>query len=101
LEESPKESIPAGPLEALFGLHLAAAEIFRTMLDDPGRNWDETYTLSFPWLPPQARTASKRKLFAHALLHSQRHWAQLATLVRAAGFPSGFKGDLLFSSALE
>jgi hypothetical protein len=38
---------------------------------------------------------------AHALLHSQRHWAQLATLVRVAGFPSGFKGDLLISQALK
>ncbi len=57
-------------------------------------------TLDFHWLPPQARTSSRRKVMAHALFHSQRHWAQLATLVRAAGFPSGFKGDLLFSSAL-
>ena len=40
---------------------------------------------------------SRRKVLAHALFHSQRHWAQLATLVRAAGFPSGFRGDLLFS----
>jgi len=45
-------------------------------------------------------TVSKRKMLAHTLFHSQRHWAQLATLVRAAGFPSGFKGDLLLSSAL-
>jgi hypothetical protein len=37
----------------------------------------------------------------HALLHSQRHWAQLASSVREAGFPSGFPGDLIFSPALE
>jgi len=52
------------------------------------------------FLPPDARLFSRRKLTAHALFHSQRHWAQLATLVRAAGFSSGFKGDVLFSSAL-
>jgi len=57
-------------------------------------------TLDLPWLPPQARTATRRKVMGYALFHSQRHWAQLATLVRAAGFPSSFKGDLLFSSAL-
>jgi len=51
-------------------------------------------------LPPDARSFSRRKLAAQALFHSQRHWAQLATLVRAAGFPSGFKGDILLSSAL-
>jgi uncharacterized damage-inducible protein DinB len=57
-------------------------------------------TLDYPWLPPHARNFSRRKVMAHTLFHSQRHWAQLATLVRAAGFPSGFKGDLLLSSAL-
>lgn len=101
LPEIPRESIPAGPLDALFGMHFEAVGFFRTMLDDPARNWEETLTLSFSWLPPHARTSSKRKLTAHALFHSQRHWAQLSTLVRAAGFPSGFKGDLLFSQALE
>jgi uncharacterized damage-inducible protein DinB len=54
-----------------------------------------------PWLPPEARTFSRRKALAHTLFHSQRHWAQLATLVRSAGFPSGFKGDLIFSPALK
>ena len=101
LPETPRESIPAEPLDALYGLHLEAVRVFRAMLDDPARNWEEMLTLSFSWLPPHARTGSKRKLAAHALFHSQRHWAQLATLVRAAGFPSGSKGDLLFSSALE
>jgi len=57
-------------------------------------------TLDFPWLPQDARSFSRRKIAAHALFHSQRHWAQLATLVRVAGFPSGFKGDMLISSAL-
>jgi len=57
--------------------------------------------LDIPGIPPEKRTPSRRKVAGHMLFHSQRHWAQLATLVRAAGFPSGFKGDLLFSSALR
>jgi uncharacterized damage-inducible protein DinB len=96
-----RKDIPAGPLDALFDLHLKAVQIFRTLLDDPTLNWDETMTLKFPWLPPEGLTVSRRKIAGHALFHSQRHWAQLATLVRAAGFPSGFKGDLLFSRALK
>ncbi len=95
-----KEEMPAGPLDAVYGLHNQAIEVYRTLLDDPAQNWNETMTLDFPWLPPQARTSTRRKVMGHALFHSQRHWAQLATLVRAAGFPSEFKGDLLFSSAL-
>jgi uncharacterized damage-inducible protein DinB len=63
-------------------------------------DWGALYTLNVRSLPPDKRTFTRRKVLGHALLHSQRHWAQLATLVRAAGFPSGFGGDLLFSSAL-
>jgi len=100
LRVSPNEEMPDGPLDALFGLHIKAVQVFRALLDDSALNWDETMTLDVNWLPPQARTPSRRKVAGHALFHSQRHWAQLATLVRAAGFPSGFKGDLLFSSAL-
>lgn len=95
-----KEDVPAGPLAALFDLHIKAATIFRTLLDDPTLKWDEKMTLDFPWLPPNMRSSSRRKVATHALFHGQRHWAQLATLIRTAGFPSGFEGDILFSSAL-
>lgn len=95
-----KEDVPAGPLPALFDLHLKAVQLFRALLDNQALNWEEKMTLDFPWLPPEASSMTRRKVAAHALFHSQRHWAQLATLVRVAGLPSGFKGDVLFSSAL-
>jgi uncharacterized damage-inducible protein DinB len=91
---------PMGPVDALFDMHIKAVETFRALLDDTTKSWDEAMTMDYPWLPPAARTSSRRKLLGHVLFHGQRHWAQLATLVRAAGFPSGFKGDLLLSSAL-
>jgi len=94
------KDMPAGPLDALFDLHVKADAIVAGLLNDPNQKWDETITFDFKFLAPDARTFSRRKLLAHALFHSQRHWAQLATLVRAAGFPSGFKGDVLFSPAL-
>jgi uncharacterized damage-inducible protein DinB len=72
----------------------------RELLADPTHDWQASYTLDVSWLPPHARISTHRKILAHALFHSQRHFAQLATLVRAAGFSSGFSGDLLFSSAL-
>lgn len=96
-----KEAMPSGPLDALFALHRQAVEIFVEQLARPAHVWDEPLTLQFDASPGQTHTYSRRKIAAHALFHSQRHWAQLATLVRAAGFPSGFKGDLLFSSALR
>jgi uncharacterized damage-inducible protein DinB len=99
--ETPRDKIPAGPLDALFDLHLQAVEIFRTLLALPEKTWSEPYILNFDWVPENERAVSRRKIAAHALFHSQRHWAQLATLVRNAGFPSSFRGDLLFSPALR
>ncbi len=96
-----KEDIPAGPLDALFDLHLRAVSIFRDLLAGPAERWDEPFDLTIDWIPPELRIASRRKVLAHTLFHGQRHWAQLATLVRTAGFPSGFRGDLLLSSALR
>jgi uncharacterized damage-inducible protein DinB len=100
LPQLAKEDVPTGPLAALFHLHTEAAGIFRALLEDGSQNWEETMTLDFPQISPEKRIVSRRKVAAHALFHSQRHWAQLATLVRIAGFPSGFKGDMLLSSAL-
>lgn len=99
--ETPREAIPAGPLDALFELHVKAGPIYRKMLADPEENWEAPYILNIPSVPLEKRTLSRRKVLGHALFHGQRHWAQLATLVRAAGFPSEFRGDLLFSSGLS
>ena len=73
-------------------LHSKAVEIFRGLLAAPDESWEQPYVLDFDWLPPEARTVSRRKVAAHALFHSQRHWAQLATLVRAGRVPLGVQG---------
>lgn len=99
--ETPRDMVPTGPLDALFDLHLQAVGILRALLAAPEHTWGDPYVLNFDWVPPEERTVSRRKIAAHALFHSQRHWAQLATLVRNAGFPSKFRGDLLFSPALR
>ena len=92
--------MPKGPLVALYGLHVLAMQISRKLLADPAHDWSQTLTLNYDWLPAEVRTGTHRKFMAHLLFHSQRHWAQLATLLREAGSPTEFKGDLLFSSAL-
>jgi hypothetical protein len=95
-----REDVPDGPLPALYDLHLRANEILGPLLSDPPERWQEIYVLDVPWIPVEARNVSRRKVATHMLFHSHRHWAQLATLLRQAGFPAPFKGDLLFSSAL-
>jgi len=96
--ETPREQIPAGPLEALYEIHHRAVAMFRELLTAPDNLWDDPYILKFDWIPSERRAVSRRKIAAHALIHSQRHWAQLATLVRNAGFPSNFFGDVLFAN---
>jgi hypothetical protein len=96
-----KDAVPTGPLDALFAVHVQASEIFGKLLADSGQDWEATYTLISNLLPSEKRPATRRKVMGHALLHGQRHWAQLATLVRAAGFRSDFGGDLVLSSPLR
>jgi uncharacterized damage-inducible protein DinB len=93
--------MPAGPLDALFEMHTKGDEVFRGLLAAAAESWEEPLGMEFDWLPPDKRDLSRRKVLGHALFHSQRHWAQLATLLRVAGHASGFRGDLLFSSALR
>jgi len=78
----------------------ALAAALRDLLAAPENTWSEPFVLDFDWVPPEQRTVSRRKIAVHTLFHSQRHWAQLATLVRSAGFPSKFRGDILFSPAV-
>lgn len=101
LPVTPKEDSPSGPLDALFDLHKQATVIFTGLLTASDESWNEPYILDMDWVPPEQQTVSRRKVALHALFHSQRHWAQLATLVRNAGPPSKFMGDLLFSPALR
>lgn len=95
------KDLPTGPLVALYGVHVLAGQICRKLIDDPDTDWSGALALEYDWLPPHARKGSRRKLMAHGLFHSQRHWAQLATLLRTAGYPADFKGDILFSQGLQ
>lgn len=94
------EAIPAGPLAVLYAVHEKAMATFRELLAAPEASWDTLMVMNYSWLPEEQRTLSRRKALAHVLTHSQRHWAQLATLARETGFPAKHGGDLLFSSAL-
>jgi uncharacterized damage-inducible protein DinB len=39
-------------------------------------------------------------MFAHAMLHGVRHWAQLATALREAGHGTDWGHDFLFSDVM-
>lgn len=55
---------------------------------------------TFMTLSAGERTASARKIVVHACTHHERHWAQIATLVRMQGMKSDWPHDFLFCDAM-
>ncbi len=93
--------LPGSPLEAF--LHSSAADLFdahdraiRSLRAELGRplNWDEPF--AFQTISHGGARSTRKTIFFHALLHSIRHYAQLATLVRQHGFQPPDALDYLF-----
>jgi len=49
----------------------------------------------------QSVSGSGRKFLAHIVLHSTRHWAQIAMLMRQNGHKTDWQHDFIFSQAME
>ena len=96
-EVTPYEEHARETAEELFALGGRARAMLAEYLD---RANDLDRVLTFPTLSAGILSASKKKIAAHMLLHSVRHWAQLATALREAGFAQG-KHDFLFSSVMD
>lgn len=82
--------------DAIYATHQRAVELFRQQLETDV-DWNERMeymTRSLGML----RSSRKSVLF-HAILHSIRHYAQLATLVRQHGISPGWPMDYLFMDA--
>jgi len=94
------EELPTGSLEELFGIHAKARENFRTWLGQTNER-DMGKVLTFPTRTAGTLTASKRKCMAHALLHSMRHWAQVANTLRLRGHKQEWGHDFILTDALE
>ena len=69
---------------------------FAIAANDP--DWDSK--LTFPTRTGGTLTASRRKIFIHALLHGVRHWAQLATFLRQQGYKQDWPHDFIFSNVI-
>ena len=49
----------------------------------------------------QSVAGSGRKFLTHIVLHSTRHWAQVATLVRKEGHSTDWQHDFIFSKVMD
>jgi uncharacterized damage-inducible protein DinB len=76
-------AIPHATADEIFSTHDRAVTIFRNLLATPAFDWD--HGIEFPTLTAGRRHAKRSAVFQHALLHSIRHYAQLATLARQHG----------------
>lgn len=89
------ENIHVTSIGELALLHAEAINHYRAALANNDFDWSAT--VEFTTLSAGTQRATLRKMLAHALMHSIRHWAQLGTLARTAGHPAHIDGDLLFS----
>jgi uncharacterized damage-inducible protein DinB len=93
------ETLPAGSVTELFGVGDQARAMYRdyfaTATDD-----DLATVIEFPTRTAGIVRASKRRIVVHALLHSVRHWAQLATALREAGYSTNWGKDFLYSDVM-
>jgi uncharacterized damage-inducible protein DinB len=94
------DSIPVGSLDELMAVHGQAMQNLRKFLSSAN---DTAILEVIPLQTVSAGTvhASRRKLMTHILLHSIRHWAQLSSLLREAGYKTDWPKDFLFSEAME
>ena len=97
IPESPYEEIPTHPAEAVFAIHDKAITLYQSILAQPGYTWEET--IPFQTRSLGALAATRRTLLVHALMHSIRHYAQLATLVRHHGIQPNWQMDYLSMGA--
>lgn len=94
------ETLPSGSVSELFDIGDRARAMYRGYLAT-ATDEDLATIIEFPTRTAGTARASKRKIVVHALLHSIRHWAQLATALREAGYSTSWGKDFLYSDVMQ
>jgi uncharacterized damage-inducible protein DinB len=97
LPESPYEEIPKNSIDSLMTAHDLAFNLVRSLLANPDYDWSAE--LTFDTISAGRLRASRETILVHLTLHSIRHYAQLATLVRQQGYKTTWQMDYLLSAA--
>lgn len=90
------EKLPQSTLDEVFAIGESAR---KKMRDFVARAGEKELAEQVPFGP--AGNVSKRKMLMQALTHGMRHWAQLATDLRRAGYPTDWVHDWIMSSAVK
>jgi uncharacterized damage-inducible protein DinB len=86
-------AIPFDSVETIYATHDRATSLFQQLLASDNIDWNERIEYMTRMMGP-ARS-SRKTLFFHAMLHTARHYAQLATLFRQNGVKPGWSMDYL------
>jgi uncharacterized damage-inducible protein DinB len=95
--QSTYDEIPYATPDELFATHVRALDLVHSLLADESFDWDQT--IEVKTLSAGTLRATRRDILLHLLLHSIRHYAQLATLVRSAGIKPDWPMDFLMLNA--
>ena len=98
-EVTPYEAHSTGTVDDLFAIGKNARQLYTKYLER-ATDEDLAVVLEFPTRISGVLRSSKRKMFAHAMLHGVRHWAQMATALREAGHATDWPHDLIFSDVI-
>jgi uncharacterized damage-inducible protein DinB len=94
------DQLAGKPGEELFALSRKSLEDLRSFaIAANDADWDGM--LTFPTRSAGEFTASRRKIFIHALLHGARHWAQLSTHLRQKGYKQDWMHDFIASGVIR
>jgi uncharacterized damage-inducible protein DinB len=94
------DQLAGKPGEELFALSRKSLEDLRSFaIAANDADWDGM--LTFPTRSAGEFTASRRKIFIHALLHGVRHWAQLSTHLRQKGYKQDWMHDFIASGVIK
>jgi uncharacterized damage-inducible protein DinB len=98
LPESPYEEIQYASAQAIYATHEKAMALLNELLRDLQPSWWEE-TITFATRRAGTLQATRRTVLIHTLMHSIRHYAQLATLVRQQGIKPDWSMDYLMMGA--
>jgi uncharacterized damage-inducible protein DinB len=90
---TPYNQIPSDNAEELFDFGYESRAVFKEFVNKP-RDWTQSYEFSI--LDFQIK-APVRKFIIHVLIHEVRHWAQVALLLRQAGYEDLGDHDFIIS----
>jgi uncharacterized damage-inducible protein DinB len=95
--ESDYDAVPFGTPDEIFATHVRALGLVHPLLANEAFDWN--LEIDFRTLTLGEIRATRQDILLHLLLHSIRHYAQLATIARASGIKPDWPMDFIFLNA--